>query len=59
MAQTDGKARLDDIDLRIVRQRRRIEKIIIERVGPREEMEALLDDMIKDRAALLSNLEKV
>jgi hypothetical protein len=48
---------VDDLNLRIIRQRKRVEKIIIERFGPREEMEALLADMIKARDQLLAQVD--
>jgi hypothetical protein len=52
---------IGELDGRIARQKKRVEKIIINREGPAEEAQALLDDMIKTRdmmKAQLASFEK-
>jgi deoxyadenosine/deoxycytidine kinase len=55
----DLRSQIDDLDQRIVRQQRRVEKIIIERLGPREDMQAQLDDMIQARDTATSRLSDI
>jgi len=60
-AETPSELRrmIGEIDPRIVRQHRRVEKIILEQEGPRDEMEALLADMIKTRDMMQAQLERL
>jgi len=55
-----GEAQLQrqiiDIDQRIVRQQRRVEKVLFNREGPADETQALLDEMIKVRDLMRSQL---
>jgi Fe2+ or Zn2+ uptake regulation protein len=45
-----------DLDQRITRQQRRVEKIIINREGPVDEAKALLDDMVTARDMMKAEL---
>ena len=52
---------IGELDQRIARQQKRVEKIIINREGPADQAQALLDDMIKSRnmmKAQLASFEK-
>jgi hypothetical protein len=51
------RRRIDDMNQRITRQQRRIERILVHREGPADEMQALLDDMIKVRDSMHGELE--
>jgi len=48
---------IGELDQRIARQQKRVEKIIVNREGPAEEAQALLDDMIKTRGMMQAQLE--
>ena len=47
---------VEEIDQRIVRQQRRIEKVTINREGPLDALRAVLDDMVKARNLMHSQL---
>lgn len=49
---------VDDMNQRIVRQQKRIERILVSREGPAEEMHAVLADMIKARDRMLGQINK-
>ena len=62
-AETPSELRrmIGELDQRIARQQKRVEKIIINREGPADQAQALLDDMIKSRnmmKAQLASFEK-
>jgi hypothetical protein len=48
---------IGELDQRIARQQKRVEKIIVNREGPAEEARALLADMIKTRGTMQAQLE--
>jgi hypothetical protein len=50
---------IDDMSQRIVRQRRRIERLLVHRLGPADEMAMVLDDMIRARDKMQAQLESL
>ena len=57
-AETPSELRrlIDDQDRRIARQEKRIQKIIINREGPADAAQALLDEMVKARDTMKARL---
>jgi hypothetical protein len=57
-ATSETRRRIDDLNQRITRQQRRIERILVHREGPADEMQAVLEDMIKARDVMQAQLER-
>ena len=57
-AASETRRRIDDLNQRITRQQRRIERILVHREGPADEMQAVLEDMIKARDVMQAQLER-
>jgi hypothetical protein len=53
----ETRQRIDEMNLRIQRQRRRIERMLVHRQGPTDAMQVLLDDMIKASNLMRAQLE--
>jgi hypothetical protein len=56
-AADETRRRIDEMNLRIQRQRRRIESMLYHRQGPTDAMQVLLDDMIKASDLMRAQLE--
>jgi hypothetical protein len=56
-AADETRRRIDEMNLRIQRQRRRIESMLFHRQGPTDAMQMLLDDMIKARDQMQAEFE--
>ena len=56
-AADETRRRIDEMNLRIQRQRRRIESMLFHRQGPTDAMQVLLDDMIKASDLMRAQLE--
>lgn len=48
---------IGDLDARIMRQQKRIDKVLFNREGPVEDMQVLLDDLLKARDLMRAQLE--
>jgi hypothetical protein len=53
------RRQIADMDQRILRQRKRIDRILATTFGPATAMQAVLDDMTEARAALQARLENL
>ncbi len=53
----ETRRHIEQMDQRILRQKQRVDQSITDGSGPRQDMEALLDDMIKTREILRKQLE--
>jgi len=50
---------ISDLDARILRQQKRIDRILISGQGPATEMQTVLDDMLRSRASMTARLNRV
>lgn len=53
------RRQLADMDLRILRQQRRIQRILTLGVGPIDDMQALLADMIETRDLIQARMDRL
>ena len=56
-AARETRRQIEDMNQRILRQQRRIERMLFNREGPADEMQALLEDMTKARDMMQAKIE--
>jgi hypothetical protein len=56
-AASETRRLIEDMNQRIKRQQRRIERILVHREGPADEMQTLLDDMTRARDIMQAHLD--